>query len=144
MRNFEFRSGPWAELSQDAEVIRREVFIEEQQIAEADEWDDQDKISRHFIVYVREENQLQPIATARLLQNNSIGRVAVLKSHRGQGIGRELMLKIIEQAKIEQRPVLKLSAQVHAIAFYQYLGFSVQGEEYLDCNIPHIDMTMSL
>lgn len=54
------------------------------------------------------------------------------------------MQAVIDQAKTEQREFLKLSSQVHAIGFYQNLGFDVQGEEYLDCGIPHIDMYLSL
>ncbi|MNH27669.1 hypothetical protein D3C79_877910 [compost metagenome] len=41
-------------------------------------------------------------------------------------------------------PYLKLSAQTYVTAFYEALGFVVQGEEYLDCGIPHIDMTLEL
>lgn len=136
MSKFNIVSGDWEILKQDAQYIRESVFIQEQQIDAAEEWDDQDSISLHFVVY----DDLKPIATARLLKNNSIGRVAVLKEYRGQGTGQLLMLEIIAQAKIEKRKVLKLSSQVHAIAFYERLGFSVQGEQYLDCGIPHIDM----
>jgi len=54
------------------------------------------------------------------------------------------MRAVIDQAKAEQRKFVKLSSQVHAIGFYQNLGFDVRGEEYLDCGIPHIDMYLSL
>lgn len=134
------RMGTWAEMQNAAKPIRTQVFIQEQHIAEADEWDAQDAVSQHFVVYEDEH----AIATARLLPSHSIGRVAVLASYRGQGIGKLLMLEIIQQAQKQQRPLLQLSSQVHAIAFYQNLGFQVCGEEYLDCGIPHIDMRMSL
>lgn len=111
MPPFTIRTGSWNELQHDAKLIREQVFIQEQNIPAADEWDTQDAISRHFVVF----DQAQPVATARLLQNNSIGRVAVLKAYRGQGIGRLLMLEIIQQAKHEQRKFLKLSSQVHAV-----------------------------
>lgn len=133
-------SGCWDELKQDAQMIRERVFIEEQNIAAEDEWDDQDAISLHFVMY----DQNRAVATARLLENNSIGRVAVLKSHRGLGLGKLLMLEIIEVAKNQQRKHLQLSAQVYAIAFYEGLGFRVNGDTYLDCGIPHIDMNLSL
>lgn len=138
MSQFSIRTGRWDELQNDAKLIREQVFIQEQQIAVADEWDAEDAISVHFVVY----DQDQPIATARLLQNNSVGRVAVLKSHRGLGIGKLLMHQIIQQAKHQQREFLKLSSQVHAIQFYAGLGFNVEGEQYLDCGIPHIDMRL--
>ena len=138
MSQFTIRTGSWDELQNDAKLIREQVFIQEQQIAVADEWDAEDAVSVHFVVY----DQDQPIATARLLKNNSVGRVAVLKSHRGVGIGKLLMQQIIQQAKHQQREFLKLSSQVHAIQFYAGLGFNVEGEQYLDCGIPHIDMRL--
>ena len=140
MTQLTIRSGSWDALQQDAKLIREQVFIQEQNIPVEDEWDEQDAVALHFVVY----DQTHPVATARLLQNNSIGRVAVLQSHRGLGIGKLLMLEIIQQAKHEQRQFLKLSSQVHAIQFYAGLGFVAQGDEYLDCGIPHIDMQMYL
>lgn len=134
--DFKIYAGSWAELEKDAKHIREQVFIQEQEIAAQDEWDNDDAVSLHFIVY--DENQA--IATARLLKNNSVGRVAVLKTYRCLGVGKLLMQAIIEQAKQQERDFLKLSAQVHALPFYAQLGFKQEGVEYLDCGIPHIDM----
>lgn len=135
---FRVQSGHWDKLEQDAKFIRKQVFIIEQNIPEEEEWDDQDMISDHFVVY----DQDQPIATARLLQNNSVGRVAVLKAYRGQGIGRMIMLEIIQLAHQQDRTFLQLSSQVHAISFYEKLGFSIQGDAYDECGIPHIKMQL--
>ena len=135
---FRVQSGHWNKLEQDVKFIRKQVFIIEQNIPEEEEWDDQDMISDHFVVY----DQDQPIATARLLQNNSVGRVAVLKAYRGQGIGRMIMLEIIRQAHQQDRKFLHLSSQVHAISFYEKLGFSIQGDAYDECGIPHIKMQL--
>lgn len=140
MTELKIRSGSWDELQNDAKLIREQVFIQEQHIPVEEEWDAQDAVALHFVVY----DQAQPIATARLLQNHSLGRVAVLKAYRGQGIGKLLMLEMIQQAKHEQRKFLKLSSQVHAMQFYAGLGFTVQGDEYLDCGIAHIDMYLKL
>ncbi len=140
MLDFQIQSGNWHELQHDAQLIRRSVFVQEQNISENDEWDDQDAISLHFVVY----DQNQAIATARLLENHSIGRVAVLKQYRGKSIGQLLMQHIIQVASEQKREYLKLSAQSYVIGFYENLGFEVKGEEYLDCGIPHIDMWLSL
>lgn len=140
MQQLNIQFGPWEQLASAARSIREQVFILEQQISPEDEWDAEDEISLHFIVH----DGMKAIATARLLKNNSIGRVAVLKAHRGQGIGKILMQAIIQQATLEQREYLKLSSQVHAIAFYAALGFVVEGDEYLDCGIQHQDMYMAL
>ncbi|MCO8082434.1 GNAT family N-acetyltransferase [Acinetobacter lwoffii] len=132
--------GSWKDLAEYAKVIREAVFIQEQHIAAEDEWDAEDAVAVHFIVF----QQDQAIATARLLSNNSIGRVAVLTTARGLGVGQRLMQAVIDYARTEQRELVKLSSQVHAIGFYQALGFKAQGEEYLDCGIPHIDMYLKL
>ena len=130
----------WVELEANARLVRTAVFIEEQHIAAEDEWDDEDAKSLHFVIY----DQNQAIATARLMQNHHVGRVAVLKKARGSGVGQWLMREIIAQARAEHRPYLKLSAQTHAIGFYENLGFKVEGERYLDCGIPHVDMQLLL
>ena len=137
---YQVKHGRWDQLQQDAKLIRTQVFICEQGITEADEWDDQDVISQHFVIY----DQDQPIATARLLQNHSVGRVAVVKAYRGQGLGQMIMLEIISYAQKQRRSVLTLSSQVHAISFYEKLGFTVQGNPYDECGISHIEMTMNL
>lgn len=134
------KSGDWNQLQQDAKLIRTLVFMIEQNIPEQDEWDDQDEISQHFVVY----HQDQPIATARLLQNHSVGRVAVKQEYRGKGVGHLIMLDIIAYAQKQNRPFLQCSSQVHAISFYQKLGFIVKGEVYDECGIPHIEMMMPM
>jgi len=133
-------AGGWEQLEKDAKYIREQVFIQEQGIAPEDEWDDLDAMVLHFIVY----DQEQPIATARLLPQHSVGRVAVLMPYRKQGIGKILMQYIIHYARNQKLPYLKLSAQTYVTAFYEALGFKVQGEVYEDCGIPHIDMILAL
>ncbi|RKG31850.1 GNAT family N-acetyltransferase [Acinetobacter guerrae] len=137
---FNIKIGDWNSLLQDAKLIRTQVFVEEQQIPETEEWDAHDAISQHFMMY----HDAQPIATARLLQNRSIGRVAVLKPYRGLNIGNKMMQAIIDYAKQQDFPDLKLSAQVYATGFYARLGFQQRGEIYDDCGIPHIEMFLSL
>lgn len=132
--------GGWEQLEKDAKYIREQVFIQEQGIKPEDEWDDFDATAVHFIVYDKE----QPIATARLLPLHSVGRVAVLMPYRKQGIGKILMQHIIDYARNQKLLHLKLSAQTYVTAFYEALGFKVQGEVYQDCGIPHIDMVLEL
>ena len=137
--HIEIMAGTWTDLQQDAKNIREQVFIHEQNIAPCDEWDEADLVAVHFVLYQAE----QAVATARLLSDDSIGRVAVLKSARGQGLGQILMQFVIDHAKQQGRQQVHLSAQVHALGFYQALGFQAQGEPYLDCNIPHMQMQLT-
>ena len=73
-----------------------------------------------------------------------IKRMFVQPDYRSKGIGKLVMQEIIALAKQQQRKELILSSQVYATQFYSGLGFAVQGESYLDCGIPHVDMVMVL
>lgn len=140
MTTLDLKIDDWQTLQADAKYVREQVFILEQYIPAHEEWDAMDEQSIHFVLYDAD----QAIATARLLPDHHIGRVAVLKSHRGQGLGAYLMQQVMHYAKQQQRPILALSAQVYATQFYAQLGFKAYGEEYLDCGIPHIMMHLDL
>jgi predicted GNAT family N-acyltransferase len=72
--------------------------------------------------------------------DGQIGRVSVLKDWRGLKVGDALMRAAIEAAEARGQREQKLSAQVHATAFYERLGFQVEGGEYLEAGIPHVLM----
>lgn len=141
MMNLSFRTAHWR-TSQDALcMIRRIVFIEEQKVDVADEWDDKDETAIHFLV---ETTQQQAVACARLLIEGDlyhIGRVAVLKEYRNQNIGRQLMQFILDWCK-QQNPEYRiyLHAQTSRVQFYEYLGFAAQGDVFMDAGIEHIEM----
>lgn len=121
-------------------LLRTEVFVEEQGVPPWEELDDYDETAEHFLA----EEDGRVIATARLVDKGEaggkIGRVAVAQAYRGQGVGRELMLFVME-AGFQTYPVLLLDAQVPVIPFYERLGFVAEGEVFLDAGIPHRRMT---
>lgn len=124
--------------------LRRVVFIEEQGVSEADEVDDLDGEAIHLLAYLNEV----PIGTARLLlmgKVGKIGRVCVLPEARGTGLGAALILAALEE--LRQQPGVTeayLGAQVHAVGFYEKLGFAVEGEEFIDAEVPHRHMRRAL
>jgi len=123
--------------------IRRIVFIEGQNVPVEDERDGRDAEAIHLIAFAGSV----PVSTARLLLLDGvgkIGRVAVLQAHRGAGLGKDLMAAALAVLREEGAKAAKLSSQTHAIPFYQALGFTVHGPEYLDAGIPHRDMTLAL
>lgn len=125
-------------------AIRRVVFIEEQGVSLADEVDGRDGAADHLLAVL----DGVPVGTARILiegETGKIGRVAVLAPARGQGIGAALIRAAV--AGLRNRPGLrlaKLGAQVHAIGFYEGLGFTAYGPVYDDAGIPHRDMVLQL
>lgn len=128
---------------QDAYYIRDLVFTQEQGYPTEIEIDDYDKIAWHCIFY----KDGAAMGTARLIpqdRQGKIGRVAVLKEFRGLGLGFKIMEAILDQANQLSYEGLSLSAQVYAVPFYEKLGFSVVGEEYLEDGEPHINMVKVL
>ena len=121
-------------------ALRRIVFIEEQSVPEADEIDDLDDVAIHLLAL----DQGTPIGSARLLldgDTGKIGRVCVLCSHRGRGIGADLIRTAVARfAQMPQITRVKLGAQTHALDFYTRLGFVAYGPVYMDAGIEHRDM----
>ncbi|WP_417250356.1 GNAT family N-acetyltransferase [Celeribacter sp.] len=126
-------------------ALRIEVFVKEQGIAMEDEIDDLDNQCTHFLAC---DEGGTPVGTARVYEVGDvgkIGRVCVLASHRGTGLGAKLITHCIDV--LGTRPRLRtarLGSQDHAVGFYERLGFKVVGDVYLDAGIPHYDMERAL
>jgi len=126
-------------------AIRRIVFIEEQGVPESEEIDryDADASSRDVAVYVLARVQGAAVGTGRLLldeppdANAHVGRVAVLLEWRRHGVGRAVMEALEAEARARGFPGITLGAQLHAIPFYERLGYVARGEVFLDAGIEH-------
>lgn len=131
----------WCDEEKALRTVRETVFMQEQQVPEALEWDGLDAEAIHLLA--RDINGT-PIATARMLADGHIGRVAVLAPWRGRGIGTALMEKMFDIATTKGMSALHLDAQVSAIPFYERLGFHAEGEIFMDAGIPHRHMHRTL
>lgn len=130
--------GDWQTLADEASEIRRVVFIEEQQVPQDEEWDGRDEQCVHFLARL----EGRAVGTARLLPDGHVGRVAVLSQARGLGLGLRLMEAAIHAARQAGHAEVLLDAQTHALEFYQRLGFTAFGEEFIDAGIPHRSMRL--
>jgi predicted GNAT family N-acyltransferase len=140
-----------AEAMRDALGVRFRVFVEEQHVPieeEVDAFDDRPG-ERDDVVHVLLRLGGEPVATARLLLGHPtsegegyphIGRVAVLAEHRTSGLGRLVMEALHEEARARGHNGVTLAAQLHAIPFYERLGYIARGPVYLDAGIEHRDM----
>ena len=138
---YTIRVADWIEDGEALRAIRREVFMQEQAVPEELEWDGMDDQALHLLAL---STDATPIGTARLLPDGHIGRVAVMKEWRVRGIGRELMVDILRQARRMGREEVELAAQVQALPFYEGLGFVAFGEVFMDAGIPHRSMKRRL
>lgn len=133
--------GDWSTLQANAAPIRLEVFVYEQQVPLEEEIDALDAECVHAVAF---DAQGCALATGRLLPDGHIGRMAVLKAVRGQGLGSAVLHALLQQARQKGFVEVVLSAQTHAQAFYARHGFVPEGAEYLDANIPHVLMRKAL
>lgn len=124
--------------------IRETVFVEEQGYTLEEEFDEYDAVCPHLVLFEREA----PVATGRLILlpdgTAKLGRIAVLKSHRGKHLGARIVEALLEKAKLLGAKRAYVSAQCYAIPFYNKFGFKEYGEEYPDGRIPHMDMDLTL
>lgn len=120
--------------------VRDTVFIQEQNIDPDIEFDGLDESAVHAIVY----SAGQPVGTGRILNDGHIGRIAILKAFRGQGLGSKIVLSLIDEATREKYPRVYLGSQKHAIDFYTKLGFEPFGDEFMEAGIPHLSMEKQL
>ncbi|MEZ9419372.1 GNAT family N-acetyltransferase [Vibrio breoganii] len=121
-------------------LVRNTVFTAEQGIDTNLDFDGLDEEAVHALVYDNDE----PIATGRMLEDGHIGRIAVLISHRGKGLGTSIMEALVDEARLRSFSRVYLGAQVHALDFYQKLGFEPIGERYEEVSIEHQTMQLSL
>lgn len=124
-------------------AVRAAVFMGEQGVTEAEEWDGLDDICTHFLA----GSATAPAGCARLLPKGDMAkvqRVAVMPAHRGTGLGRQIMRAVLAHARETGFRRVSLDAQTHALGFYEALGFKAHGPVFDDAGIPHRAMELTL
>ena len=132
--------GAWAELREDAEPVRRAVFVHEQGCDETREFDVFDAASLHCVAYRGEE----PVGTGRLLPAGRIGRMAVTAAHRRRGIASRILERLVAAAAARGDAQLVLHAQVAVADFYRRHGFRSEGKHFDEEGIAHVVMRRRL
>ena len=144
MKTLEIFLLPWDQASSSAYPVRQQVFIDEQKVPEELELDEFDPLAIHALAYLGE----QCVGTARLVDlgngRSQVGRMAVLANFRGQGIGKQILAKLVQTAKEEGFFSVVLHSQVSAIPFYEKQGFIAQGPIYDEAGIAHRNMMLIL
>lgn len=122
--------------------LRNEVFVKEQNCVYQD-CDDKDQHSYHFMGW--QHNKL--VAYTRLIPSGviyeeiSLGRVVTSPTIRGTKVGRELIVRSIEELyELFGKNPIKIGAQLYLKHFYESLGFIKSSNVYLEDGIEHIKM----
>ncbi|MGB5474784.1 MAG: GNAT family N-acetyltransferase [Gammaproteobacteria bacterium] len=138
---FTVREADWCHDQAAIRAVRDAVFIVEQGIPAALEWDDLDADCRHVLA---SNDAGDPVATGRLTPEGRIGRMAVLPAWRGCGIGRALLARLLQLAGSRGLTDVCLHAQHAAAGFYRRAGFRESGAPFALAGIVHVKMTRSI
>jgi predicted GNAT family N-acyltransferase len=122
-------------------AIRLRVFVREQGVPEEIELDRDDARARHFLAV----HSGKAVGTARLVMRHGgakIGRMAVLKSYRRQGVGLRLLKRAVQTARQSGAKKIYLHAQVPVIGFYEKFSFRCVGPVFDEAGIAHRKMIL--
>ncbi|AWM19157.1 GNAT family N-acetyltransferase [Bacillus inaquosorum] len=126
--------------------IRRTVFIEEQHVAESDEFDEFDTLQeqcQHILVY----HEDQPVGTGRVRivdHTGKLERICILKPYRKYGLGQVIISGLENIMKEKGMATFKLHGQTQAAGFYKKLGYQTSSQEFMEDGIPHVLMTKDI
>jgi len=124
--------------------IRKQVFIDEQGVSAAEEFDEYDSLATHVLVYDNKEKK--PVATGRVYYDGKdyrIGRIAVLKEKRGKYYGDFVVRLLVNKAFLTGAEEVFINAQVKAVPFYEKIGFHSYGKVFKEAGIDHIAMKIN-
>lgn len=129
----------------EAFKIRELVFVIEQEVDPAEEYDEFEDTSTHFLAKLNGK----PVGTARwrFTKNGvKMERFAVLEEARGKGVGQALVAAVL--ADVNFTPEAKgktkyLHAQLTAVPLYAKFGFEKVGDMFEECNIQHFKMELA-
>lgn len=131
-----------------AYALRRRVFVDEQGVPPAVEYDAADPSALHVVAaidgVVVGTGRLVLPRTDRATPAPRIGRMAVDPTERGHGVGTALLRALEHAAADAGASLVTLHAQCHARRFYDRAGYRQVGEPFTEAGIEHVEMRKSL
>jgi len=115
-------------------AVRDVVFVQEQRVPVELERDALDPACVHVLA---RDAAGQAIGTGRMAPDGRIGRMAVLADWRRRGVGRAILLRLLDEARARGLAQARLHAQVDAERFYAADGFLPLGERFEEAGIQH-------
>ncbi len=126
-------------------AVRKEVFCREQGVPVEMELDGLDEQAEHLVALDSRTGTV--VGTLRLLLAGGtakIGRVAVERAWRRQGIAQGMLELGLERARERAATRARLAAQLDAVELYRRVGFAVESEPFEEAGIAHVWMGREL
>lgn len=131
-----------------ARDIRYAVFVVEQSVSAAQEYDEFEAVATHFVAIDESTSEICGTARWRFTEKGiKLERFAVLPAHRNKGIGQSLVRAVLADIEVRTDTAGKLRylhAQESAVGLYKKLGFQIEGEPFYEANIKHMKMTLAV
>jgi len=142
MKELEIRQVKTKEELNQVFEIRKQVFIEEQNVPYALEMDGLDSEAVQIIAFFNNK----PVGCARLRTNHCVKleRIAILKEYRKRGFGKQITDYLIDYCKKKEYNEICLHSQTYISDFYEKLGFKKRGKQFLEAGTEHIEMYMKI
>ena len=134
---YSFKTSERPDLYEKALQIRKDVFIEEQNVDPAIEIENEDQATHYLLISIG-----IPKATARWRETPEgikLERFATVKGSRNKGLG-ALILKAVMDDILPTNKKIYLHAQARVVSFYLRHGFGITGDKFLEANIEHYPM----
>ncbi|HEX4435816.1 MAG TPA: GNAT family N-acetyltransferase [Solirubrobacteraceae bacterium] len=126
-------------------ALREQVFCLEQGVPVEEELDGRDEEALHLVALDVDGQRV--IGTLRLLFDGDVvkvGRVAVERVSRGQGIAARMLDLALQEARARGARRAKLASQVDVVALYEGAGFDIESDVFEEAGIPHVWMGRQL
>lgn len=131
----------WKDSFNEILAVRHKVFMVEQHFSDKVLCDINDNDCFHIIV---RDEQEQVVGSGRITEQGRIGRIAVLLSHRGNGLGNKILERLVEIAQQQAISKLSLNAELSERNMYNTHQFAVAGPVFMKQGIPHQMFTRKL
>eukprot|EP01017_Pseudomicrothorax_dubius_P005263 TRINITY_DN11288_c0_g2_i2.p1 TRINITY_DN11288_c0_g2~~TRINITY_DN11288_c0_g2_i2.p1 ORF type:complete len:152 (+),score=23.64 TRINITY_DN11288_c0_g2_i2:125-580(+) len=134
-----FYKNGYPELWEKVKTIRKIAFMDEHKVPAKLEFDEHDDLAVHFLLF---QDDI-PVGCARLTRRGDdwyMGRLAIIRSQRGRGLGTFMIRKMIECCKERGIPSIIISSLAHLKVIYKKLGFVEFGEEFEQAGLQLIHM----
>lgn len=131
----------FSKLPDEAVEIRTLVFVDEQGFSKELEFDENETRATHLVGFINGN----AAATSRYYYEECknaylIGRIAVKKDYRGNGLGAEIVKAAEERITAQGGKAIVIHAQMRAKGFYESLGYSQDSEVDLEEGVEHVWM----
>ena len=95
----------------------------------------------HFGLFEPYDNLVACVIAAPLSPTSArIRQMAVAPAHQGKGIGQRIMLEMEKSLRARGYKSFELDARVTAVGFYEKLGYTAVGDEFMEVTVPHFRM----